>query len=69
MGFFRNLGLFDPPGGGTPHDTEGRFSEIRVVEDTNETDYISSDIVSVTEPSEEARQIYLHVVTEALNNV
>ena len=69
MGFFRNLGLFDPPGGGTPRDPEGRFSEIRVVEDTNETDYISSDIVSVTEPLEEARQIYLHIVTEALNNV
>jgi len=69
MGFFRNLGLPEPGQRDRAQDPGGRFSEIAVVDDIDETDGIAAGLVAVANPSERARLIYLHVVTEALNNV
>lgn len=69
MGFFRNLGLPEPRQRYRPQDPGGRFSEIAVIDDIDETDGVATGLVAVADSSERARLIYLHVVTEALNNV
>lgn len=68
MRFFRNFGLAEPDFGRARNAT-GRFSEICRITDADDTDEIADRIVAAMTPSAEERQVYMHVVTEALNNV
>lgn len=69
MGFFD---LFDAPlaqAYGPKRPPDGRFAEICRADNAYEVDTITEQLVDVVRPTAEARPIYSHVVSEALNNV
>jgi hypothetical protein len=69
MGFFENFGLDELGKQGQPRPPRGRFSVVRRVTPDTENDQIAHEIVQVQQPSEEAYQIYQHIVSEALDNI
>lgn len=69
MGFFRNIGMGEYMKTGQYHDPSGRFSEIKLVDDDENIDTIAQEVVDVLGPPDDWCQIYMHIVTEALNNI
>lgn len=69
MGFFDHFPRFRPPNEHGRRDPAGRFSEIKRVSDIGLVDRLTDDLVGVVQPESRARQVYSHVVSEALNNV
>ena len=69
MQFFRNFGVPRNRSAGRQRTSAGRFSEIQPIEDIEKVDDLTSDLVRVAAPNEDAQRIFSHVVSEALNNV
>jgi hypothetical protein len=69
MGFCARFGVTGIAAAGVPHAARSRFSELQRISDMEEVDAITEGLIQVTALSPEARDIYGHVVSEALNNV
>jgi hypothetical protein len=69
MGFCARFGVRDAPAAGVRRAARSRFSELKRISDIEEVDAITEGLIEVTALSPEARDIYGHVVSEALNNV
>jgi hypothetical protein len=69
MGFFRQVGLDGPGASGIPQEAKRRFAEIRKVTDINDVDDLTDELISVASPTDDARRIFSHIVSELMNNV
>lgn len=69
MGFFSNFNIQGIPSAGVRRDSGNRFSEVRVVNNIDDVDRLTAELVDVAAPSREAGLVFSHIVSEALNNV
>ncbi|WP_354857347.1 ATP-binding protein [Acetobacter fabarum] len=71
MDFFECLKISGPNQSGNRHEADGRFSEMRMIKDDNDTDSISKSLVETLnlEKYSAAWRAVNHIITEAINNV